>query len=58
MVTQVDWYTDLYYPFLKRWATRVRGAVANGRGHEKVFFAEPIPNEVRHSSGLLSSICL
>jgi hypothetical protein len=46
MVAQIDWYSDFYYPFLKRWTERVRGAVANGRGHEKLFFAEPIPNEV------------
>ncbi|KAH9988245.1 glycoside hydrolase superfamily [Russula compacta] len=42
---KIDWYTDFYYPFLKRWTERVRGAVANGRGHEKLFFVEPIPNE-------------
>ncbi|KAF8266909.1 cytoplasmic protein [Lactarius quietus] len=42
---KVDWYTDFYYPFLKRWTTRVRGAVANGSGHEKMIFVEPIPNE-------------
>ncbi|KAH8977678.1 glycoside hydrolase superfamily [Lactarius akahatsu] len=42
---KVDWYTDFYYPLLKRWTARVRGAVANGRGHEKVFFVEPVPNE-------------
>jgi hypothetical protein len=47
---QVDWYTGLYYP-LKRWTERVCRSVANGRGHEKSFFAEPIPNEV--SGGLL-----
>jgi len=46
MIQQVDWYTDFYYPFLKRWTERVRGAVANGRGHEKLFFAGSIPNEV------------
>jgi hypothetical protein len=48
MVSQVDWYTDFYYPFLKRWTERVREAVANGRGDEKLFFVEPIPNEVEH----------
>jgi len=26
----------IYDPVLKRWTGRVRGAVANGRGHEKV----------------------
>ena len=45
-ILQVDWYTDFYYPFLKRWTERVRGAIANGRGHEKLFFTESIPNEV------------
>lgn len=49
-ISQVDWYTDFYYPFLKRWTERVRGAVANGRGHDKLFFAEPIPNEVQRRS--------
>ena len=24
----------------------MRGAVANGRGHEKIIFVEPVPNEV------------
>ncbi|KAI0356759.1 glycoside hydrolase [Trametes cingulata] len=37
----IDWYTDFYYPFVKRWAERVR-AVA---GEEKIVFTEPIPNE-------------
>lgn len=46
MILQVDWYTDFYYPFLKRWTERVRGTMANGRGQEKLFFAEAIPNEV------------
>ena len=46
MIAQIDWYMDFYYPFLKRWTERVRGAVPNGRGQEKLFFAEPIPNEV------------
>jgi hypothetical protein len=45
-ILQVDWYTDFYYPFLKRWTDRVRGAVAHGRGRDKLFFAEAIPNEV------------
>jgi hypothetical protein len=57
MVAQVDWYTDFYYPFLKRWTARVRGAVANGRGHEKVFFVEPIPNEVRQWSLMSPPTC-
>ncbi|KAI0293137.1 glycoside hydrolase family 5 protein [Multifurca ochricompacta] len=42
---KIDWYTDFYYPFLKRWTERVRNAVSNGHGHEKLSFAEPIPNE-------------
>jgi hypothetical protein len=46
MVTQIDWYTDFYYPFLKKWTDRVRRTVANGRGHEKLIFTESIPNEV------------
>ena len=55
MAMQVDWYTDFYYPFLKRWTERVHRAVANGRGHEKLIFVEPIPNEVC-SQGLCTSI--
>lgn len=39
---QVDWYTDFYYPFLRRWAERVHGVVPK----EKMLFVEPIPNEV------------
>ena len=39
----VDWYTDFYFPFVKRWADRVR-IVA---GEDKLVFTEPIPNEVR-----------
>lgn len=50
MIAQIDWYMDFYYPFLKRWTERVRGAVPNGRGQEKLFFAEPIPNEVQRRS--------
>jgi hypothetical protein len=47
MVAQIDWYTDFYYPILKRWTERVRRVIANRRGHEKLFFTEPIPNEVK-----------
>ncbi|KAL1721732.1 glycoside hydrolase family 5 protein [Schizophyllum commune] len=36
----VDWYTDFYYPFLQRWASRVHAAAPN-----KFLFVEPIPNE-------------
>ena len=46
-MVQIDWYTDFYYPFLKKWTERVRRAVANERGHEKLFFVEPVPNEVK-----------
>ncbi|KAI0260076.1 cytoplasmic protein [Gloeopeniophorella convolvens] len=42
---KLDWYTDFYYPFLKRWEERVRGAVPHGLGHKKLVFVEPIPNE-------------
>ncbi|KAI0649639.1 glycoside hydrolase [Trametes meyenii] len=38
---EVDWYTDFYFPFVKRWAERVR-AVTNA---DKIVFTEPIPNE-------------
>ena len=40
---QIEWYTDLYFPFAKRWAERVR----NITSEEKLVFLEPIPNEVR-----------
>lgn len=53
-MAQIDWYTDFYYPFLKRWTERVRRVVANGRGHEKLFFTEPIPNEVKQGSFALA----
>lgn len=33
---------DFYYPFLKRWAERVRSATSV----EKVVFLEAVPNEV------------
>jgi DNA polymerase family A len=48
-MAQIDWYTDFYYPFLKKWTERVRRAVANERGHEKLFFVEPVPNEVHRT---------
>ncbi|KAG9308311.1 glycoside hydrolase family 5 protein [Chiua virens] len=38
---KTDWYTDFYYPFLKRWAERVHGVVPR----EKMLFVESIPNE-------------
>ena len=40
--SQVDWYMDFYYPFLKRWAERVHSVVSS----DKMLFVEPIPNEV------------
>ncbi|KAG6810021.1 hypothetical protein H0H92_013656, partial [Tricholoma furcatifolium] len=30
--TKVDWYTDFYFPFLKKWSERVRGATEKARG--------------------------
>ena len=41
---QVDWYTDFYFPFVRRWAERVSRYTANGK--HKLLFLEPIPNEV------------
>ncbi|KAF8152913.1 glycoside hydrolase family 5 protein [Crassisporium funariophilum] len=38
---EVEWYTELYYPFAKKWAERVRKASSS----EKLVFLEPIPNE-------------
>ena len=40
--TQIDWYTDFYYPFLNKWADTVRKASQS----EKMVFVEAIPNEV------------
>jgi hypothetical protein len=37
----IDWYTDFYFPVLKRWASRIRQRV----GTEKIVFVEAIPNE-------------
>ena len=56
MAGQVDWYTDFYFPLLRRWTARVRSAVANGSGHEKMVFLEPIPNEVRQFLSSLRSL--
>lgn len=39
---QVDWYEDYWYPFVNRWAARVRDIV----GPDKLVFVEAIPNEV------------
>ncbi|KAH9934532.1 glycoside hydrolase family 5 protein [Epithele typhae] len=38
---EIDWYTDFFYPFLNRWAERVRSVSSP----EKVILAESIPNE-------------
>ncbi|KAI6041477.1 glycoside hydrolase family 5 protein [Pisolithus marmoratus] len=38
---KVNWYTDFYYPFLKRWAQRIRDVAPK----DKMLFVEPIPNE-------------
>ncbi|KAF9457906.1 glycoside hydrolase [Collybia nuda] len=38
---KVDWYTDFYYPFLHKWASRVR----NASSPDKIVFVEAIPNE-------------
>jgi hypothetical protein len=46
---KVDWYTDFYYPFLKRWTDRARKAMSN----DKMFFVEPIPNEACCATYLL-----
>ncbi|TDL16620.1 glycoside hydrolase family 5 protein [Rickenella mellea] len=43
---KIDWYTDFYYPFLNRWAERVRKVSSD----EKIIFAEAIPNEFCPSS--------
>lgn len=37
----VNWYTDCWYPFVTRWAKRVRSIA----GEDKIVFAEGIPNE-------------
>ncbi|KAG8894485.1 hypothetical protein FRC01_012931, partial [Tulasnella sp. 417] len=38
---KVNWYTDCWYPFVTRWAERVRSIA----GEDKIVFAEAIPNE-------------
>ncbi|KAF7968161.1 hypothetical protein HWV62_31746 [Athelia sp. TMB] len=38
---KIDWYTDFYYPFLKRWTERIRKVSPS----DKLVFVEPIPNE-------------
>jgi len=39
---QIDWHTDFYYPFLHKWANRIRKITSE----EKIVFVEAIPNEV------------
>ncbi|KAK1234221.1 hypothetical protein PQX77_002572 [Marasmius sp. AFHP31] len=43
---KVDWYTDFFYPFLNKWADRVRKVSPP----EKMVFVEVIPNEFCPSS--------
>ncbi|KAI5119471.1 hypothetical protein M0805_007205 [Coniferiporia weirii] len=38
---KVDWYTDCYYPFIRKWAEVVRASSSP----DKLVFVEPIPNE-------------
>lgn len=46
----VDWYNDHYFPFLSKWAERVREVAAK----DKMVFVEAIPNEVRFIQIVLS----
>jgi hypothetical protein len=40
---KIDWYSDFYWPYLKRWVDRIRSV----KGCEqKWVFVEPIPNEL------------
>ncbi len=50
---QIDWYTDFFYPFVNKWAARVR-AVSSP---DKIVLCEPIPNEVGISSFACTSSC-
>ncbi|KAF8953065.1 glycoside hydrolase family 5 protein [Flammula alnicola] len=43
---KIDWYTDLYFPFAKKWSERVRKASSDS----KLVFLEPIPNEFAPAS--------
>jgi hypothetical protein len=43
---EVDWYKDYYFPFLKKWVERVRGASGGAGEKRKWVFIEPIPNEL------------
>jgi len=38
---KVDWYTDFYFPFIKKWEERVQRV-----SYDKMLFLEPIPNEL------------
>ncbi|TBU47753.1 glycoside hydrolase family 5 protein [Dichomitus squalens] len=38
---EIDWYSDFYFPFLNKWAERVRSASSA----DKVVLCEAIPNE-------------
>ncbi len=40
---EVDWYTDCYFPFLRRFSKRIDEAF----GRDVMSFVAPIPNEVR-----------
>jgi len=42
MFSQIEWYTDCYYPLMKKWADRVLQASTP----DKILFVEAIPNEV------------
>ncbi|KAF9804686.1 hypothetical protein IEO21_09289 [Rhodonia placenta] len=42
----IDWYTDFFYPFVQRWAERVRSVSSP----DKLVLVEPIPNEFCPSS--------
>lgn len=42
LLIQIDWYTDFYFPFLRRWTDRVRSVSSP----KKIVFVEAIPNEV------------
>ncbi|KAG6870558.1 hypothetical protein C0995_012221, partial [Termitomyces sp. Mi166 len=39
---KIDWYTNFYFPFSKKWTECVRGVLAA----EKIIFTEAIPNEL------------
>ena len=43
---QINWYTDFYFPFLRKWEAVVRSVA----GPDKPLWVEPIPNEVSAST--------